>query len=67
MISVFLNQHPYANAIIQRLPQFKELTEMDVKYELTPEENYFDKVSTQLSSGAGVPDVFMTGVYEMWD
>ena len=57
----------YADAIIQRLPQFKELTGIDVKHELTPEENYFDKVTTQLSAGTGVPDVFMTGAYQMWD
>ena len=44
------------------MPKFKELTGIDVKYELTPEENYFDKVTTQLSAGTGVPDVFMTGV-----
>ncbi len=37
--------------MIQRLPQFKELTGIDVKYELTPEENYFDKITTQLSGG----------------
>jgi multiple sugar transport system substrate-binding protein len=66
-INVSFNQHPYADAIIQRLPQFKELTGIDVKYELTPEENYFDKVTTQLSAATGVPDVFMTGVYQMWD
>ena len=34
-ISVSFNQHPYADAMIQRLPQFKELTGIDVKYELT--------------------------------
>ena len=66
-ISISFNQHPYADAIIQRLPQFKEQTGIDVKYELTPEENYFDKVTTQLSAATGVPDVFMTGVYQMWD
>ena len=66
-INVSLNQHPYANAIIDQLPKFKELTGIDVKYELTPEENYFDKITTQLSAGTGVPDVFMTGVYQMWD
>ena len=65
-LSVSFTQHPYADAIIQRLPQFKELTGIDVKYELTPEENYFDKMTTQLSAGTGVPDVFMTGVYQMW-
>jgi multiple sugar transport system substrate-binding protein len=66
-INVSFNQHPYADAIIQQLPKFKELTGIDVKYELTPEENYFDKVTTQLSAATGVPDVFMTGVYQMWD
>ena len=66
-ISISFNQHPYADAIIQQLPKFKELTGIDVKYELTPEENYFDKVTTQLSAATGVPDVFMTGVYQMWD
>jgi multiple sugar transport system substrate-binding protein len=66
-INVSLNQHPYANAIVDQLPKFKELTGIDVKYELTPEENYFDKITTQLSAGTGVPDVFMTGVYQMWD
>ena len=66
-ISVAFNQHPYADAIIQRLPQFKELTGIDVGYEVTPEENYFDKVTTNLSANSGVPDVFMTGVYQMWD
>ena len=66
-ISVSFNQHPYADAMIQRLPQFKELTGIVVKYELTPEESYFDKITTQLSGGTGVPDVFMTGAYQMWD
>ncbi len=66
-LSVSFAQHPYADAIIQRLPQFKELTGIDVKYELTAEENYFDKITTQLSGGIGVPDVFMTGAYQMWD
>jgi multiple sugar transport system substrate-binding protein len=66
-ISVSLNQHPYEEAIVQRLPQFKELTGIDVQHEVTPEENYFDKITTQLSAASGVPDVFMTGVYQMWD
>ena len=35
-LNVAFNQHPYADAIIQRLPQFKELTGIDVKHELTP-------------------------------
>src|SRR4051794_31612341 len=58
-INVAFNQHPYADAIMQRLPQFKELTGIDVSHEVTPEENYFDKVTTNLSASSGVPDVFM--------
>jgi multiple sugar transport system substrate-binding protein len=65
-LSVFFNQHPYADAIIEQLPKFKDLTGIEVKYELTPEESYFDKITTQLASGTGLPDVFMTGVYQMW-
>jgi multiple sugar transport system substrate-binding protein len=66
-ITVAFDQHPYADAIIQRLPQFKALTGIDIQYEITPEENYFDKVTTTLSSGSGSPDVFMTGIYQLWD
>jgi multiple sugar transport system substrate-binding protein len=29
---VMLNKHPYADAIIKRLPEFKELTGIDVEY-----------------------------------
>ena len=66
-ISIAFNQHPYADAIIQQLPKFKEMTGIDVVHEVTPEENYFDKVTTSLSARSGTPDVFMTGVYQMWD
>jgi multiple sugar transport system substrate-binding protein len=66
-LSIAFNQHPYADAIIQQLPKFKELTGIDVTHEVTPEENYFDKVTTSLSAKTGTPDVFMTGVYQMWD
>ena len=66
-IAIAFNRHPYADAIIQRLPKFKELTGIDVSQEVTPEENYFDKVTTSLSARTGTPDVFMTGVYQTWD
>ena len=66
-ITIAFNQHPYADAMIQQLPKFKELTGIEVSHEVTPEENYFDKVTTMLSAKTGTPDVFMTGVYQMWD
>ena len=66
-LNVELNQHPYSDAIIARLPQFKELTGIDVSYNVTPEDNYFDRITTNLFARSGNPDVFMTGIYQMWD
>jgi len=64
---VMLNKHPYADAIIKKLPEFKEKTGIDVVYTETPEENYFDKLTTALAAKTGDPDVFMTGTYQLWD
>jgi multiple sugar transport system substrate-binding protein len=66
-IDVMLNQHPYAEAIVDRLPQFEELTGIKVNYSITPEENYFDKLTTALNARNGNPDVFMTGSYQLWE
>ncbi len=64
---VMLNKHPYADAIIKRLQEFKDLTGIDVETSETPEENYFDKLTAALASKNGTPDVFMTGTYQLWD
>jgi len=66
-INVMLNQHPYAEAIIQRLPEFEQKTGIKVKHSITPEENYFDKLTTALNGRNGNPDVFMTGSYQLWE
>src|SRR6202023_958342 len=47
---VMLNKHPYADAIIKRLQEFKDLTGIDVETSETPEENYFDKLTGPLAS-----------------
>ena len=66
-IKVLLNQHPYAEAIIQKIPDFEKFTGIEVDYAITPEENYFDKVTTSLNSRTGEPDIFMTGAYQVWE
>lgn len=66
-INVMLNKHPYADAIIKRLPEFEQKTGIKVNYSVTPEENYFDKLTTALNAKNGNPDVFMTGSYQMWE
>src|SRR6201998_2677065 len=64
---VMLNKHPYADAIIKRLQEFKDLTGIDVETSETPEENYFDKLTASLASKNGTPYVFMTGPLQPWD
>lgn len=66
-IEVMLNQHPYADAIIKRLPEFEQKTGIKVKHSVTPEESYFDKLTTALNARNGSPDVFMTGSYQLWE
>ncbi|MFO1036817.1 MAG: extracellular solute-binding protein [Geminicoccaceae bacterium] len=65
-VSLLLNKHPYADAMIANLPAFKEMTGMDVKYDIFPEDVYFDKVGAALSSGSSQYDAFMTGAYQTW-
>lgn len=65
-VTLLLNKHPYADAMIANLDSFKELTGMDVKYDVFPEDVYFDKVTAALSSKSSQYDAFMTGAYQTW-
>ena len=65
-IQLLLNKHPYADAMIADLPNFKSLTGMEVTYDIFPEDVYFDKVTAALSSKSSQYDAFMTGAYMTW-
>ncbi len=65
-VKLLLNKHPYADAMIANLENFKALTGMDVQYDVFPEDVYFDKVTAALSSGSSEYDAFMTGAYMTW-
>ncbi len=65
-VKLLLNKHPYADAMIANLENFKQLTGMDVTYDVFPEDVYFDKVTAALSSGSTEYDAFMTGAYMTW-
>lgn len=66
-LKLLLNQHPYQQALVGELPKFEELTGITVTYDVFPEQNYFDKVTIDLSAGASSTyDVFMTGAYMIW-
>ncbi|HEX2528940.1 MAG TPA: extracellular solute-binding protein [Geminicoccus sp.] len=65
-INLLLNKHPYADAMIANIENFKSMTGMDVKYDVFPEDVYFDKVAAALSSKSSQYDAFMTGAYQTW-
>src|SRR3569832_1534232 len=65
-IKLLLNKHPYADAMIADLENFKKMTGIDVKYDVFPEDVYFDKVTAALSSKSTQYDVFMPGAYQTW-
>lgn len=65
-VRVLLNKHPYADAVVANLENFKQLTGMNVEYDIFPEDVYFDKVTSTLTSGSSQYDVFMTGAYQTW-
>ncbi|KAB2689405.1 extracellular solute-binding protein [Brucella pseudogrignonensis] len=65
-VKLLLNKHPYTDAMIANLKAFKELTGMEVKYDVFPEDVYFDKVTAALSSGSTEYDAFMSGAYMTW-
>jgi multiple sugar transport system substrate-binding protein len=65
-VKLLLNKHPYADAMIANLDNFKELTGMNVEYDVFPEDVYFDKVTAALSTGSSRYDAFMTGAYMTW-
>lgn len=65
-VSLLLNKHPYTDAMIANLDNFKQLTGAEVKYDVFPEDVYFDKVGAALSSGSEQYDAFMTGAYQTW-
>ncbi|TMJ43593.1 MAG: extracellular solute-binding protein [Alphaproteobacteria bacterium] len=65
-LKLLLNKHPYADAMIANLKTFKDMTGMDVTYDVFPEDVYFDKVTAALSSGSSEYDAFMTGAYMTW-
>ncbi|MEF9916028.1 MAG: sugar ABC transporter substrate-binding protein [Lachnospiraceae bacterium] len=66
-LNVMFNEHTYSKAVIAKIKDFEDLTGIKVEYSSTPEENYFDKLNTSLSSRSGSPDVFMTGAYQIWE
>ena len=65
-LRLLMNKHPYNDALMKNLGNFKELTGMEVTSDIFPEDVYFDKVTTALASKGTQYDAFMTGAYQTW-
>jgi multiple sugar transport system substrate-binding protein len=66
-IHLQLSKHPYVQALMPQIPEFQRLTGIDVTYEITPEEQYFDKLKLGLSQKSSSFDIFMLGAYMTWE
>jgi len=65
-LHLLLNKHPYADAMIADIDNFKKMTGIEVTWDIFPEDVYFDKVTAALSSKSSQYDAFMTGAYMTW-
>ncbi|KAB7553175.1 extracellular solute-binding protein [Verminephrobacter sp. Larva24] len=65
-VKLLLNKHPYVDAMVKNIENFKALTGLNVSYDIFPEDVYFDKVTAALASKSSQYDAFMTGAYQTW-
>lgn len=59
-LNLLMNQHPLSAAIEGHLDEFEELTGIKVNIETLTETDYMVKLLTELQSGSGSYDAFMT-------
>src|ERR1700741_1729721 len=65
-LHLLLNKHPYADAMIAALDNFKGRRGREAPYDIFPEVVCLDKVTAPLSSKSSQYDAFMTGAYMTW-
>lgn len=65
-INLMLIEHPFVASVQPLLEQFEEETGITVNVEVLNEQQGFDKLQADLSSGVGNYDVFMTDPLHNW-
>lgn len=65
-LTIGLNKHPFTESLRPMLKDFEKLTGIHVAYVILPEEEYFEKLLIDLSSGSGIFDVYMTSPMFEW-
>lgn len=65
-LQVMVIEHPFVGSLKPLLPEFEAETGIKVELEVLNEQQGFDKLQADLSSGAGNYDVFMTDPLHNW-
>jgi multiple sugar transport system substrate-binding protein len=65
-LHVAVVKHTFTDSLIPLIPVFEELTGITVLYDMLPQAEYWPKLAVDLSSGAGLIDVYMTGPEYVW-
>mgnify|MGYP001169196342 FL=1 len=59
--------HPYVDALVEKLPEFEELTGIKVDAQIFPDDVYWNKLNLEITTDSGAWDVAGTGVQPTWD
>ena len=65
-LHVAVVKHTFTDSLLPLIPVFEELTGITVLYDMLPQAEYWPKLGVDLSSGAGLIDVYMTGPELVW-
>jgi multiple sugar transport system substrate-binding protein len=65
-IKLLLSKHPYVDAMLADIENFKTLTGIDVTYDVFSQNVYYEKLTAAFSAGSTEYDAFMTGPYNNW-
>ena len=65
-VRMLLNKHPFTESLLPLLPQFEQQTGIKTTHLILPDEEFWEKLLVDLSTGAGEYDVFTTGPDSHW-
>ncbi|MBN9086513.1 MAG: sugar ABC transporter substrate-binding protein [Reyranella sp.] len=65
-LTIGLNKHPFTESLLPLIPEFRQLTGINIEYLILPEAEYFTKLVADLSQQRGEFSVIMTGPMRNW-
>lgn len=65
-LALGMNKHPFTESLLPLIPEFKQLTGINIDYLILPENEYFTRLAADLSQKQGEFSVIMTGPMRNW-